>query len=180
MERTTIWTSGIGGAALLLGGCVADASNHRSDLDERLFDPGAPLGVADEGPFRVPFDAGPDASRLGDVPGRDDDRAAVDEVPYGSFNEHLPMRCGGAANDQCPEGEVCCPATQRCVPETCPDCCSADDYYRFTEVEAPNPERLPDVNPVGPPPEGDGRDGTPRGGPEDPDPGPMPPPPNAP
>lgn len=180
-QRTIAWTSVIGGAALMLAGCVADTTRYETSgrsepLSEALLDPTAPLGTGDV-PDYVPFDAGIcDASRH-DIPGRDDDRTEVDDVPYEPVNERLPMTCGGASNDACPDGMICCPATHECVPESCPGCCNMDDYHRFTPIEAPAPEELPDVNPVGPPPE---REGDPDGPGEDPDPGPMPPPPSAP
>lgn len=181
--RWISWTSALGGAALLFAGCVADTSgaepSPRSDSLSHQLDPSAPLGPGQPDRF-IPFDAGTrDASRRGDIPGRDDDRSAVDDVPYEPVNERLPMTCGGESNDTCPEDMVCCRATTECVPEDCPDCCNPDDWHRFTHPDRLAHEELPDVNPAGPPPEDDGRDGMPEGDPDDPDPGPMPPP-NAP
>lgn len=180
MNEPSMWKCVIGGAAVLLAGCVADTTSPApgatsQPLQHDLLNPSAPLGPDSRDRF-IPFDAGRRDAARGDIPGRDDDRTEVDDVPYGPFNEHLPMTCGGNTNDVCPEGMVCCPASHECVPESCPDCCDPDAIHRFTPIEAPNPERLPDVNPVGPPP---GDPGDPDGPGEDPDPGPMPPPPGA-
>jgi len=150
----------IGVAALVLSGCAVEPDRGGEALFEDVYDPGFPVHF-DAGP--MPDDAGPTFT----LPERPTEGATNDPTE----DVRGLVGCGGALDWRCPEGTVCCPASQDCVPAG--DCVS-DSYYRFMTPDALDPESLPDVDPVGPVP-GDGEDGEPRGEPEDPDPGPMPP-----
>jgi hypothetical protein len=180
VRRARAGTRWLAVAALALGGCAADVEASPAGLSEaRVEDPTVRLGPRDD--FYTVFDAGTRdaAAGLHDIPGRDDDRSGVGESDYQSPDDPKVVRCG---SEPCREGYVCCPATQECVPRSCPGCCNTDAYHRFEEIEAMDPEQIPDIDPAGPrPPGDDGSDGDPPvAPPSDPDPGPMPPGPGAP
>lgn len=165
--------------AVALGGCAAETGERRAGLDDALYDPTGPF-ADDDPPLIVPdagaADAGPG---LGDVPGRDDDRTDVEDTSYAPPFENAPMRCG---TEICREGWVCCPATQQCVREGCPNCCDSAAKPRFDGIDEPDPESPPTPDPAGPrPPSDDGADGAPpMSAPEREGPGPMPVGPGAP
>lgn len=161
-------------ACVALAGCAAETGASAAPLDDRLADGLDPFG---EVPPIFIYDAGVDAGARNDIPGRDDDRTEVGDVPYGSFNERLPMRCQNESDDVCADGYVCCHNTMECVPESCPDCCTAEDYHRSPRMDRMDVTEVPVPPLAGPrPPSDDGRDGMPptpaprEGG----TPGPMP------
>ncbi|MEC7525781.1 MAG: hypothetical protein VYE22_38225 [Myxococcota bacterium] len=163
-------------SCLFVAGCAAETGEGAAPLtDDRLegvFDP-----FDDVPPAYRPFDAGVDSGARDDIPGRDDDFTENEDVDYGSFNPRLPMRCQTESDDRCPEGYICCHNTMECVPETCPDCCTAEDYHRSPSVDRLDVTELPEPPIAGPrPPEDDGRDGVPPTPPprEGGTPGPMP------
>jgi len=161
-NRTSLWMGLIGVAALVFTGCAVEPESGEVTLiDDDVYDPG----------FPVHFDAGQVADDAGPaftLPERERDDRRADDL---TGEAESLVGCGGATSWRCPEGTVCCPASQECVPAG--DCVS-DSYHRFMTPDALDAESLPDVDPVGPVP-GDPDDGEPRGEPEDPDPGPMPP-----